>query len=318
MMDRPMEVTSDRGPVYMPELRIHARVGPRSLERLHHRPPGLANSRRCLLTPISIEAWGRTRRPSLQEPMPKSHYTSRWSGIRVLAPLPEDSTWIHCEYRQPRRPAVRQAHHRSWRSAGRKRTGNRGSWHPGAIPDSKRRDVVMRDFPAEIASLPQPWLRLARKQGQGGTLKFPRRGHGQQAAAIAAMARGRRPPQQMPYFNLFRSPGADSRADCGGISCCPPAFDNRLHLAEVSKRREQSPCASLRTQREDAIPRYMAGFSPTRRPGSMNHISIPGHIGHRPLTRLMSHHNNTPAHRAVRESDRMPLPAGEQICEVPK
>src|SRR6202166_3833120 len=29
MMDRPMEVTSDPGPVYMPELRIHARVGPR-------------------------------------------------------------------------------------------------------------------------------------------------------------------------------------------------------------------------------------------------------------------------------------------------
>ena len=111
---------------------------------------------------------------------------------------------------------------------------------------------------------------------------------------------------------------ADSRADCGGISCCTPAFDNRLHLAEVNKRREESPCASLRTQREDAIPRYIAGFSPTRRPGSMNHISIPGNIGHRPLTRLMSHHNNTPAHRAVRESDRMPLPAGEQICEVPK
>src|ERR1700688_1400779 len=84
--------------LYMPELRIHARVGPRSLERLHHRPPGLSNSRRCLLTPISIEAWSRTRRPSLQEPMPKSHYTSRWSGIRVLAPLPQDSTWIHCEY----------------------------------------------------------------------------------------------------------------------------------------------------------------------------------------------------------------------------
>ena len=27
----------------------------------------------------------------------------------------------------------------------------------------------MKDFPAEIASLPQPWLRLAPKQGKGGT-----------------------------------------------------------------------------------------------------------------------------------------------------
>ena len=51
---------------------------------------------------------------------------------------------------------------------------------------------------------------------------------------------------------------------------------------------EESPCASLPTHREDAIPRYIAGFSPTRRPDSMHHISIPGHIGHRPLTRLTS------------------------------
>jgi hypothetical protein len=81
MMDRPMEVTSDRGPVYMPELRIQARVAPRSLERLHHRPPGLANSRRCLLTPIRIEAWGRTRRPSLEELPPKQLKTQHAGGM---------------------------------------------------------------------------------------------------------------------------------------------------------------------------------------------------------------------------------------------
>ena len=137
MMDRPMEVTSDRGPVYMPELRIHARVGPRSLERLHHRPPGLANSRRCLLTPISIEAWGRTRRPSLQEPMPKSHYTSRWSRIRVLAPLPEDSTWIDCEYdsRAVRRSGRRIIGHGAAREGNVPATGEAGTPEPPPIPN---------------------------------------------------------------------------------------------------------------------------------------------------------------------------------------
>ena len=136
-MDRPMEVTSDLGPVYMPELRIHARVGPRSLERLHNRPPGLANSRRCLLTPISIEAWGRTRRPALQEPMPKSHYTSRWSGIRVLAPLPQDSTWIHCEYdsRAVRRSGRRIIGHGAAREGNVPATGEAGTPEPFPIPN---------------------------------------------------------------------------------------------------------------------------------------------------------------------------------------